>query len=173
MDKIILVGDIKNQVEKILLKQLNNVLVVGNNDIYLYGNQIEIIIIHVDSIGNLDIKNSLIIFCSDNVITKDSRISNRNIAITLSSYNNTINYLIKKDIPIIKVGMSNNDVITYSSKDRNKLMICIQRDINLINNIIEPKEISVVLRSDFDDSKLLLGISALIFMNKISNEIVI
>ena len=173
MNKIILIGDREKQVEKIISKYLENFLVIDDNSVSKHGNTTDIIIIHSNNLNTIDSEDCIIVFC--NGTNNLYKIKPNNIAIIQSTYNETINFLIKNNIPIIKVGMQNNDTITYSSKTMNKMIISIQRDIlNYKGNIVEPEEISVITKNSYyDDNNILLSIAVLVFINKLPDHITI
>lgn len=173
MNKIILIGDSEKQVEKIITKYLENFLIVDDNSILKYGDITDTIIIHSSNLSTINAENCIIVFCNN--INNLYKIKPNNIAIIQSTYNETINFLIKNNIPIIKVGMQNNDTITYSSKMMNKMIVSIQRDIiNYKGNIVEPEEISVFTENNYyNENNILLSIALLIFIDKLPNSITI
>lgn len=163
-----MIGDTEKNVEKIITSIVPNALVIREDNISCFGQNEDLIIIHINNdkdIINMD--NTIITLCKNATLNNKTILNNKNTAIVLSSHNNLIDYLIKNNIPTIKVGMLSNDTITYSSKMLNQFVVCLQRDIiNFNGELIESKEVCVELINDFNDDEILLGISTLIFLNR-------
>ncbi len=169
MVNLILYGDIKDKsiTSKLcrVLSGYGGVLYFSDSKAVKYGDisEVRFNIYECDNLREISIENSIFIFKSKQTSNRKIKLCDNIIVITEPHNHAAITAISENQNPCITCGMSSNDTVTISSISDNSVTISIQRSIkDLKNNVIDPCEFTLELKSFCDGYTLLSTICALI-----------
>ncbi|WMJ23334.1 hypothetical protein RBG61_01345 [Paludicola sp. MB14-C6] len=170
MQTIVIYGDkqdieVKNQIIQ-LLKNDYNITVIEDHRIYSVGSGPSLNIILTNNYSSILITNAIIILTSNAKLSYLELIDPSCRIIVNADDANYVSRLASLNSNIYTCGFSQKDSITFSSREKDNVVVSLQRSITTISdNLCEPFEIPCEIFNEISDYTILATILVLILLN--------